>query len=210
MSNRVMKIYSKGKQKLELNVTPGHFATANSHVNYFIDLSYLKTSSVGAKAAAKAMSEAYSIDTDIQTIVCIDYCEIIGTYLAQELIEKISIDPQKELFIISPKFNSNGQTIFDETLLPQIKNHNILLLTATTTTGTTIRRVFEYIDYHGGKVMGISAIFSAIDSINNISINSLFNLNDIPDYQTYFYHECPYCKKKIPLDGIINFSGSKF
>lgn len=210
MSNRVMKIYSQGKQKLELNVTPGHFATTNSHVNYYIDLSYLKTSSVGAKAAAKAMAEAYDINSNIQTIVCIDYSEIIGTYLAQELIEKVSINPEKEIFIISPKFNPNGQTIFDANLLPQIKNHNILLLTATTTTGTTIRRVFEYIDYHGGKVCGISAIFSAIKTINNISINSIFNLRDIPKYQTYFYHECPYCKKNTPLDGIINFSSSKF
>lgn len=206
MDGRVMKIYSKGKHRLELDVIPGHFATTNSHVNYFVDLTYSRTSNFGAKSVAKAMAEKYCANINIDTIVCIDGCDVIGSYLAQEISnDNIRTSNNiKEIFILSPIFNSNGQTVFVDTIHSLIKNRDILLLTASTTTGTTIRRVLECIDYHGGKIQGISAIFSAIDSINKIPINTLFSLNDIPDYKTYFYHECPYCKQNIPLDGILN------
>lgn len=206
MDNQAIKIYSQGKHRLELNVTPGHFATTNSHVNYYVDLTYLKASDFGAKSVAKAMAEKYDADTSIDTIVCMDGSQVIGAYLAQELSADSfeNLNSTKEVFILSPKFNCNGQTVFTDTIQSMIKNRNILLLTATTTTGTSIRRTLECIDYHGGKIQGISAIFSAVESINGVPIHTIFSLKDIPDYKTYFYHECPYCRQNKPLDGIIN------
>ncbi len=38
-------------------------------------------------------------------------------------------------------------------------------------------------------------------------VNSVFRERDIPDYQTYDFRECPYCKKGIKLMPFVNGYG---
>ena len=76
------KIYSQFNNLIALNITPGHFATSSSHINYYIDMTTLKTRRNEAKAAAKALVQEYVTSTIIDAIVCLDGTDIIGAYLA--------------------------------------------------------------------------------------------------------------------------------
>lgn len=105
----IMKIKSKVDSNIELSVTPGHFSSDRFHVNYYIDMSNLKMRMSEAKKVAAAMAKQYikKVDIDhkyisplinaetliennanvtpIDTIICMDGCEVIGAYLAEEL-----------------------------------------------------------------------------------------------------------------------------
>ena len=55
MEKRIVKLYAKNNT-VPLKVVPGHFATNHSHVNYYIDMTTLKTrlSEAGSVAASLA------------------------------------------------------------------------------------------------------------------------------------------------------------
>ena len=80
-------------------------------------------------------------------------------------------------------------------------------LMASVTTGITINRSWECIEYYGGKLQGISAIFSTLSEYGNLPVNSLFTPNDIPTYHTYSKHDCPYCKSGQKIDALVNGHG---
>ena len=42
MEERIVKLYTKNSS-IPLKVVPGHFATNHSHVNYYLDMTTLKT-----------------------------------------------------------------------------------------------------------------------------------------------------------------------
>ena len=79
------KIYSKKYPDIALKVIPGHFVTPNSHINYYMDMTTMKTRQSEARAVAMAMSQSYMATTVIDTIICMDGTEVIGAYLADEL-----------------------------------------------------------------------------------------------------------------------------
>ena len=54
---------------------------------------------------------------------------------------------------------------------------------------------------------GISAIFSAIDEVNDYHINAVFRKDDVPDYQSFNYHKCPMCKAGQPIEALVNGFG---
>ena len=68
-----------------LKVQPGHFATNHAHLNYYFDVTTLKTRSSEARDIAKAMALLYLNDMVIDTIICMEGTEVIGAYLAEEL-----------------------------------------------------------------------------------------------------------------------------
>ena len=55
--------------------------------------------------------------------------------------------------------------------------------------------------------MGISAIFSTVDSFCGFPVYSVFNPNDLPDYQSFPAHECPLCREGKKLDALVNGYG---
>ena len=71
--------------KVALKVIPGHFVTSHSHINYYVDLTTLQARQNEAEAAAKLLAKMYENNTVVDTIICLNNCEIIGAYLAQEL-----------------------------------------------------------------------------------------------------------------------------
>ena len=113
-----------------LKAIPGHFVTPNSHVNYYLDMTTLKTRLSEASAAARELSAQIAVSTIVDTIVCIDGCEIIGAFLADELTRAgiYSMNTHKTIYIITPEFVSTGQLVFRENFLPMIKGKNVLLL----------------------------------------------------------------------------------
>ncbi len=204
-----IKIYSKSDRLLSVKITPGHFATNHSHINYYIDMTMLKSRQSMAAAAAKAIVREYVTSTIVDTIVCMDGTEVIGAYLASELSAAgfMSMNAHQTIYVVSPEVNSMGQLVFRDNLQPMIKDKHVLLLLATATTGRTIQRALECIEYYGGSVAGVSALFSAVDDINKNKIHSIFKSEDFPEYQTYAHSECPFCKSGQKLDAIVNSYG---
>lgn len=205
MENTYMKIQTPGSS-VPIKIMPGHFATNHAHVNYYMDLTTTKTRISDARELAKNLAEMYMFNTIVDTIVCMEGTEVIGAFLAEELTKAgfLSMNAHKSIYIITPEFNSNSQIIFRENNLPMITGKNVALLTASVTTGLTLNKGIEAIQYYGGSLQGISAIFSAVDSVNGVPVFALFKKNDVPEYQFYDYRNCPFCKAGKKLDGLIN------
>ena len=209
MDNQWIKIYAPRSKTIVLRVMKGHFTTSHSHVNMYIDLTTMKTRLREASDAARVIAKQYSISTIVDTIVCLDGCEVIGAQLAHELtrIGVPIMNSHNTIYIITPEFNTNGQMIFRDNIQPAIVGKHILLLVASATTGDTIRRSLECIEYYGGIVEGINAIFSAVDDIDGTKVHSIFKKKDLPDYYSYKISDCPFCKAKQKIDAIIDSFG---
>lgn len=209
MEEKMRSIYSKKFPDIKIRVIPGHFVTSHSHINYYVDMTMTKMRESEARAVARAIASKYSPTTVVDTIVCMDGCEVIGAYLAEELTKSgiLSMNAHKTIYITTPEFNSTGQMIFRQNLVPMIDGKNVFLLLASTTTGMTLNRCLRCIDYYGGHITGITSIFSMINSICDIHVSSLFKASDLPDYKAYPYDECPLCKEKVPIDALANGYG---
>lgn len=209
MKHESIQIKAKSNPLLSLNATPGHFATNHSHINYYVDITQIKHSHSMAWEAARTMAAHYKNNTLINTIICMDGTDVIGGYLAHDLVREDfhSLNSQNEINIIMPEYNTNGQMIFRDNIEPMIYNKHILLLIASVTTGKTINRSLECIQYYGGIVAGVTAIFSAISEYAGNSIYSLFTADDVPGYNTYPYKDCPDCKNHRKIDAIVNSFG---
>ncbi len=203
------KMVSKRHSGIVLRAIPGHFVTPSSHINYYLDMSMLKARQSEATEAAKAMAEAYMASTIVDTIVCMEGCEVIGAYLAEHLTRAgvHSMNAHKTIYITSPEINATGQMIFRENLKPMIRNKHVLLLLAAATTGNTMRNALDSILYYGGTITGVSAIFSAVSKVNGIPVNSLYTMADIADYKMSTPDTCPFCKEGKPIDAIANGYG---
>ena len=205
----VIKIYSKAHPNIQLKAIPGHFVTPNSHVNYFLDMTTLKSRLSEASMVARELGRQVMVSTVVDTIVCIDGCEIIGAFLAEELTRAgiYSRNAHKTIYIITPEYSTSGQMMFRDNYLPMVKDKNVLLLLASATTGKTVSKAIHTLTYYGASISGICAVFSAANSIVGIPVNSLFTTADIPDYMTYSSEKCAMCKENKPIDAFANAFG---
>ena len=206
---QTFKIDSPYNNLIKLKVSQGHFATISSHINHYIDLTTLKARASEAKAVAKSMSHEYISTTIVDTIVCLDNTDVIGAYLADALTESgiMSMNQHGTMYVVTPEINSLGQLTFRDDVVPMINNRHVLLLLPTATTGYTTEKVIECIKYYGGSIAGISAIFSAVDSVQGYDVHSIFHMSDIEGYASYNSHECPFCKAGMKLDGLVSAGG---
>lgn len=208
--SRIVKYYSVKDPRIAIKVIEGHFATPHSHVSHYLDMTTMKTRQNEAERIAVAMKDYYNaMGKPIDTIVCMDGTEVIGAFLASELSKAgvLSMNAHKTIYVVSPEFDSNGLMIFRDNLKHEIENRNVLLLLASASTGKTVRSSLECIQYYGGTVQGISAIFSAVDNVDGYNIDCLFKSSDIPAYNTYSSHDCPMCKAAKKVEAIVNGHG---
>ena len=208
MEQRMQKVYSRSGA-VALKVAQGHFATNHSHINYYIDITTLKTRLSDAEAVARELAQKYVTSTVIDTIVCLDGTQVIGTLLAQELTRAgyLSMNAHGTIYVVTPEYNSNSQMIFRDNIQPMIQGKHVIVLMASVTTGITIRKSMECISYYGGMLVGISAIFSAVDEVEGQPVNAVFHKDDIPDYQSCAMHDCPLCKEGRRIDALVNSFG---
>ena len=209
MESKMFKIYARSDERIQLKIYPGHFATPYSHITHYLDMTTMKSRSSEARRIAQALAVNYEASIPIDTIVCMDGLEVIGAYLAEELSKAgvLSMNMHQTIYIISPEYNSVGQMIFRDNIQPMISGKNVLLLNGSVTTGETLSRAVESILYYGGAIRGIAAIFSAISSIAQLPIHSIFQKKDIPDYNSYKLHDCPLCKARQKVDAIVSGNG---
>ncbi len=192
-----------------LRVARGHFATNHSHINYYIDITYQKTRLSEAKASAQALVGHFINDTPVDTILCLDGTAVLGTCVAEELSNSgfRTINAHQTVYVLEPEYNANSQIIFRDNIKPMIAGKHVLVLMASVTTGFTANRSIEAINYYGGQVVGVAALYSAVDHVGDYVVRSIYNVNDLPDYASYDYRDCPYCKAGKKLDALVNSFG---
>lgn len=197
------------KSNLELKYAHGHFVTNHSHTNYYIDITTLKTRLKEAEAVARELVTHYRSSTIVDTILCLDGTQVVGSYLATELTRAgfTSINSHKSMYIITPEYNSNSQMILRDNLQPMVNGKHVLILMASVTTGLTINKAMEAVQYYGGQVVGLSAIFSAVEEVNGMPVNAVFHKDDVPEYQSFPYNQCPHCKAGMRLEALVNSFG---
>ncbi|MBP5608530.1 MAG: orotate phosphoribosyltransferase [Lachnospiraceae bacterium] len=200
--------YAKNKDVV-LRYVPGHFITPNSHVNYYMDLSDMKARQREARATGEELAELYLASEVIDTILCLNGMEVVGSYLANKLTKAgiISANSHKTMYITSPEYNTSGQMMFRENIVHMVKGKKVLVLIDAATTGGTLKSALGTLKFYQGSVVGIAAIYSVAKSIDGTEIRSLYSLRDLPDYASFTAEDCPMCKAGTPVDAICNGFG---
>ncbi len=203
-----LKIRTKNRDVF-LRVRKGHFATMHSHTNYFIDVTTQKMRLSEAKAVAKELVNNYRANTIIDSILCIDGMEVVGTCIADELTQDhyLNMNAHQTIYVISPEFISGGQMMFRDNLVPMLAGKNVLVLAASVTTGKSALAAMDAVNYYGGNVVGVSAIFATVDECDGHPVNSIFDPNDLGDYQSYKPNKCPICERGEKIEALVNSFG---
>lgn len=192
-----------------LRIARGHFATSHSHINYYVDITYQKTRLSEARDSAQQLVSHFINDTPVDTILCLDGTSVIGTCVADELTKSgfNTINEHQTIYVLEPEYNTNSQIVFRENNVGMIRGKHVLLLLASVTTGGTVRQALEAISYYGGHVAGVSAIYSAVEKVDDYPVRSVYSIGDLPGYASYDARECPYCKAGQKIDALVNSFG---
>ncbi len=197
------------KGNVPLRIARGHFATNHSHINYYIDITYHKTRVSEAKASAYQLVSQFRNDTPVDTILCLDGTSVLGAFVADELTKSgfYTINAHQTIYVVEPEYSNSSQMIFRDNIVPMIRGKHVLVLMASVSTGFTARRSIEAINYYGGQVAGVAAVYRAVDEIDGYPVRSIYSVNDLPDYASYSYSECPFCKAGQKIDALVNSYG---
>lgn len=199
----------KYNKEIKLNVSRGHFATSHAHVDHYMSLTGIRTHQHMARLSAQELAKYYMMTAPVDTIICLEYTQVIGSYLAMELAQSgnRSINENRDICVITPEINSNSQLVFTSDIQYLVQDKRILVLISTISTGRSLNRALECISYYGGQLVGVAALFSAVKSAAGVPIHSLFSPDDVPDYHSYQSSECPLCQRGRKLDGLVTMSG---
>lgn len=200
---------STKRKNLLLRVQKGHYATSHSHISHFIDVTMQKSRLSEAKAIAEEILSYYQTTTIIDTILCLDGMQVVGTCLADALTSNnfMNLNAHQTIYVVTPEYTAGSQIIFRDNISHAITGKNVLILAASVVTGYTAKSAIEAITYYGGRVAGISSIFATQDSFMGYDVVSAFNPNDIPGYDSYAPHECPMCRRGERIQGLVNSFG---
>ena len=167
------------KSNLFLRVAKGHFATSHSHINYYIDVTTQKSRLSEAKAVAKELVAAY----------------------------QHSMNAHQTIYVITPEYTTGSQIILRDNLAPMVKGKHVLILSASITTGYTVQAAVEAVNYYGGTVAGLSAIFATTHECMGYEVTSIFDPASLPDYASFDSRDCPLCKAGQHIDALVNSFG---
>ena len=139
-----IRITSRVNKRLYADAIPGHFATNHSHINYYIDMSVIKHSMAMSREAARSIAYQFS-STSIDTLLCMEGTEYIGAYLAGELssVGMGNVNSGKDIYLVEPDSNVNGQFVFSDNLRHMIEHRNVLVLVNSASTGQTFSQAKE-------------------------------------------------------------------
>ena len=207
-TNQIFKFETR-RQNLFLRVAKGHFATCNTHSNYYIDVVAQKSRMSEAKAVAEALCEQLRLDTVVDTVLCLDGTEVIGACLADSLAaaDFTNMNAHKSIYVVTPESVGTSQLLFRDNIVPMIAGKHVLILAVSVSTGRTVQAAIEAVKYYGGDVSGVASIFATVKVCGGYPVKSVFDPTDLPDYGTYPAAECPLCKAGKKLDALINCHG---
>ncbi len=209
MEQRIVKFNARESNKLVLHAIPGHFATSNSHINFYIDVTGIRSRIAEAEESAKVLARKLGHLNYVDTVVCMDGTEVIGAFLAKEFEKEhiASTNQHKTVYVISPEQSRDNQIIFRDNTKNMIAGKHVVLLLATTTTGETIKKSMEGIQYYGGMIEGIASIFSTVNEVNGIPVKTLFDSEVVVGYQAFSKVDCPFCQKNMKVEAVVNGFG---
>ena len=192
-----------------LRVAKGHFATRNSHINYFIDVTRQQSCLQEAEAVAQQLAQRLQANTMVDTILCMDGTRVIGACLARKLTESSynSVNSGKEIYLLRENVSAGGKLIFRENARFMLEGRNVLLLLASITTGSTVEKGMRCVQYYGGSVAGVASIYSHLKEVSGTPVVSLFDTEDLPGYASYPQQDCPLCREGKEVDAIIDKYG---
>ena len=198
-----------GKSNLQLRVSKGHYATSHSHINYYIDVTLTKFRLSEARAAAAELVREYKSTTIVDTILCLDGTEVIGACMASELTRDgyVNMNAHQTIYVITPEYTTGSQIILRDNLAPMVKGKHVLILSASITTGYTVQAAVEAVNYYGGTVAGLSAIFATTHECMGYEVTSIFDPASLPDYASFDSRDCPLCKAGQHIDALVNSFG---
>jgi len=208
--NSVYKLTSPRNENVFIHLVKGHFVSANNHINYYIGTSDVKHNHDVSVDTAMLLSEYYnSNEIQADTVLCLYETQALGAYLAHELSRPnmYRYDSKREIYVVGSEYDSSGNIIFRDNLVRMIKDKNVIVLISAITSGKTVERAMESVQYYGGNVIGISSVFSAVDDIKGIHVNTIFSGREIPEYRAYQSHDCPMCHEGTPVMAIVNSYG---
>ena len=194
---------------LRLNIYKGHFATSHAHMNYYIDIASNKARLRETKAIAEALAEHYKMNAVVDTILCLDNTEVIGACLAQILTvdDRFSVNSGRDIYVLTPECVSGSQLFFRDNTAPMIRNKSVLILAASVVSGYTAESAAEAIRYFDGRPIGICSIFAKINQCAGLTVHSVFNPDDLPDYTSGPAISCPMCKRGEKITALVNSFG---
>ena len=209
MDERLVDLRSTKNPKARIKIMKGHFATSHSHINTYIDMSTVKSRHNNCRETAKVLASEYMHTVPVDTIVCLEETDSIGTFMAEQLADAnaYSLSKGNNISIISPEYHQSGQILFRDNVQRMIKNSQVLILAPSITTGKSVKRAIEAVLYYGGTVCGICSVFSSINKINGLEVKTIFTSKDLPDYRAYSSTDCPMCQAGQKLDAIVNSYG---
>lgn len=194
---------------IKMKVVPGHFTTNSFHLTHYLDLNNLKTNASVAREVARELALPYLSTTLVDTIVCIEGTEVIGAYMAEELLQEGTsvINAGRQINVVVPVSNVYRKLMFQHDMQALIDNRNVILLVSSISSGASLNSALECLKYYGGKVVGISTLFNAYPEQFEQKIYTMFTSKDIPDYKLYSPNKCPICAEGRKLDAIIIHDG---
>ncbi len=209
MINQYTKVPASMNSNVVLRIVPGHFATTHSHITHYMEIGAMKARCSEAHGVATILSMHYTVSTPVDTIICADGTEVIGTYLAEELTRAgvLNYNAHRTVYVVTPEYAPSGQIIFRDNLQLAIKGKHALLLMGSLTTGRTLERLMEGVRYYGADISGACAIFSAVKEVDGIPVISVFRAEEIEGFNSYAPSECPLCKQGQKLDALVNSFG---
>lgn len=209
MKDKSFTVALEKNPSITMKVIRGHFTTSNSHMTHYLDVSGLKSSALVARDVARELAIPYLSSTHVETIVCMERTEVIGAYLAEELLQDGTsvLNSGGEIYVVTPISNNIGSLSFHSSMVRHIMNKNVLLLTASISSGRTLDSALDCIAYYGGKIVGISALFVVSHDKPDYEIHPLFTSDDIAEYGIYSPRDCALCRGGRKLDALISSEG---
>ncbi len=209
MDEKLIDLRSAKNPKARIKIMKGHFATSHFHINNYIDISTIKVRHMNCREAARVLTDEFAHMLAVDTIVCLEETDTIGTFMAEQLADnsRHSLSNGNNISIVTPEYHQSGQILFRDNVQRMIENKQVLILAPSITTGKSVKRACEAVLYYGGKVCGICAVFSSVNKINGLEVKSIFTTKDIPDYRAYAPNECPMCKAGEKIEAIVNSYG---
>ncbi len=210
MDTKTIELKSTQNRAVVIRAIEGHFVTRHSHVTHCIDLTQIKSQMNTAKATAKVLASKFT-GIPVDTVITLERTKMVGAFLANELASS-GININRDIAVISPEVTAD-QLILRDNFLPYVNRQRVVLITATSTTGMTLRNALEGIRYYGGDPVGAAAIFGSdvneitLASGEKIPVTAIFNTDDIQNYASYSATECPLCKKGLKVDALVNSYG---
>jgi orotate phosphoribosyltransferase len=194
---------------ISMNVIPGHFTTSNNHISHYLDMSDMKSNALIARDIARELAVPYLANTPVETIVCMERTDVIGAYLAEELLQNGTAvnNDGGEIRVVTPVSNQYMNLIFPGSTIDWIANKYVLLLVASINGGRTVKSALECLSYYGGTVVGISTLFLASTDKQWENVNTLFTADDVPGYHLRTPSECEMCQAGLKLDAIVSSDG---